>query len=121
MRKLLLIVTGFLFLALGVLGAIFPVLPATPFLLVTTACFAKGSKRFDQWFRQTVFYREYIEKPMKKKCMSKKEKTKMVMTLLVLFSIGIYVCPIWYAKAIIAIVALGHFYYFLFRVRNEEA
>jgi uncharacterized membrane protein YbaN (DUF454 family) len=44
-----LLVVGTASLILGVVGIVLPVLPTTPFLLVTAACYARASTRLYQW------------------------------------------------------------------------
>jgi uncharacterized protein len=48
-RRAALIIVGTISLVLGVIGIVLPVLPTTPFLLVTAACYARSSTRLYGW------------------------------------------------------------------------
>lgn len=47
--RIILIVAGILFVFLGIMGIIFPIIPATPFFLVSAWCFMKTSDRLYHW------------------------------------------------------------------------
>ena len=122
MRKLvngICISLGFLSFAIGIVGAVLPVLPTTPFLILSAALFAKSSERFHTWLLSTKLYQRYIGDAVHKKQMTKKAKRNLLVTLGIIFAIGLYFSPL-FAKIIILIVAAGHFYYFLFRIKTVD-
>lgn len=59
--KPLLMAIGCISLALGVLGIFLPVLPTTPFLLLSAACFARSSQKFYDWLVSHPKLGPYIE------------------------------------------------------------
>ncbi|MNF56791.1 Inner membrane protein YbaN [compost metagenome] len=63
--RMVLLVIGWLSVALGVIGIFVPVLPTTPFLLLAAACFVRSSRRFYLWLvehpRLGPWIRDYLE------------------------------------------------------------
>ena len=58
--RLLLMACGFLFLFLAFLGAILPVVPTTPFLLVAAACFYRSSEKFYNFIMNNKHFGKYL-------------------------------------------------------------
>lgn len=47
--RILFVVFGWFFVALGIIGILLPLVPTTPFLLLAAFCFSKGSERIHNW------------------------------------------------------------------------
>lgn len=60
-RRLLLLAAGWLCVGLGVIGAVLPLLPTTPFLLVAAACFTGSSPRMRDRLLSCPYLRQYFE------------------------------------------------------------
>ena len=58
--KYLLIIFGSIFLALGVIGVFLPLLPTTPFLLLSAALYVRSSEKLYQWLIHQKYLGTYI-------------------------------------------------------------
>ena len=110
---------AFVCVGLGVVGIVLPILPTTPLFIAAACLFAKGSEKFHTWFLNTSLYKKYIESAVKNGTMEKKAKRNMMLTLGIVFGMGIIFSPV-IAKIIIVIVAAIHFYVLIFRIKSVE-
>ena len=60
LKKGLFVAAGTASLALGCVGIILPILPTTPFLLLSAACYYKGSERMHRWLLNNRLFGSYI-------------------------------------------------------------
>ena len=66
---------GFIFLFLGLLGIPLPVLPSTPFILLSAWFFARSSEKWHQWLLQSELFGPMLHNWEEQRCMSCRAKT----------------------------------------------
>ena len=123
MKKILYIVLGCISVGLGALGAVLPVLPTVPFLMLTAFCFARSSEKLDRWFRSTRLYEENLKDFVAGKGMTKKTKIRIMVTVSLLMSIGFVVMGlrgIVSGCVVLGLVWVFHIAYFVFGVRTYQ-
>ena len=59
-KKGIFVVAGTISLALGTVGVFLPILPTTPFLLLSAACYCRGSERMHRWLLNNKLFGSYI-------------------------------------------------------------
>lgn len=123
MKKVLLIILGCIGLGLGAVGAVVPMLPAFPFLMLAAVCFAKSSEKLDRWFKSTTLYKNNLETYVNGQGMTKKTKIKVMITVTVLMSIGFVMMfskAIYVPCIILGCVWIFHIVYFCFGVKTYK-
>lgn len=121
-KKIVYIVFGYIGVGLGAMGAIIPLLPAFPFLLLAAFCFAKSSEKLRNRFISTKLYKNNLESYVKGQGMTWKAKIRIMTTITALMSIGFIMMsntPI--GRIIVACIWLVHIVYFIFGVKTPNA
>lgn len=121
-KKILWMALGCLGLGLGALGAILPLLPAFPFLLLAAFSFARSSPKLHAWFVGTKLYKNNLESFVAGRGMTKKTKIRIMVTVTVLMSIGfiaMHAVPV--GRIVLGCVWLFHVGYFIFGIKTIPA
>jgi uncharacterized membrane protein YbaN (DUF454 family) len=109
---------GLIAFGIGTVGIFLPLLPTTPLYLLAAACFARGSQRFHSWFLATRLYRNHLADFVKNRSMTMRTKLAICLPVTAMLAAGFYFSPIWPARAVIVLVALAKWYYFLARIKT---
>ena len=124
MKKILYLLLGFAGLGLGALGAVLPMLPTFPFLMLAAFCFARSSERVDRWFKGTKLYQENLKDFAAGKGMTARTKVRIMVTVTLLMTVALVAMGV---KGIVAgCVVLGviwafHMVYFIWFVKTIPA
>ncbi len=110
--RLILLIIGTVSLALGIIGIFIPLLPTTPFLLLSAACYAKSSRKFYLWMMNNRYFGKYISKYKERKGIPLKIKiySCSLLWLTILFSV-LFVINNIIVKFLLVIIAVSVTYH----------
>ena len=118
-KKIMYIALGCLGVGLGALGAVLPLLPSFPFLLLAAFSFGKSSDRLHAWFIGTRLYKENLESYAQGKGMTRKTKVRIMVTVTLLMSIGFLMMhQVVLGRIVLGCVWVFHVLYFTFAVKT---
>ena len=109
---------GFLFIALGTIGIVLPILPTTPFYLLALGCLAKGSKRFNLWFTGTKLYKKHLDGFVQSRQMTFNTKVSILLPVTIMLSVAIIAVPVLPMRILLVTLLAGKYYYFIFKIQT---
>lgn len=117
-KKIIFVIVGVISLLLGIIGTVLPILPTVPFLLLALYCFARGSNKFEVWFKSSKIYKKYLENFILNKSMTLKQKIYISTFADIMIAFPLVILNNLYIKLFLIIVIIFKYYYFIFKIKT---
>jgi uncharacterized protein len=104
--KLTLLIFGGIFLILGLVGIFFPILPTTPFLLLSASCFLRSSHTAYRRLMTHKVLGKYIFHYRVTKAVPLKSKVAALSFLWIGILVSVYFAPILWVKGLLLLIAV---------------
>ena len=122
-KRLLWLILGLISLVGVGIGAVLPMIPYFPFLMLSTFCFAKSSERLHTWIINTKLYKKNLDSFVKGKGMTVAAKIRIMTTVTVVMAIGfviMFLKEIYIPCYILAGVWVMHILIFIFGIKTYK-
>ena len=124
MKKLIYMLLGCFGLGVGAVGAIVPLLPTIPFLMLAAFCFARSSEKLDRWFKNTKLYKDNLADFVAGRGMTMKAKVRIMAAVTLLMGAGLILMGLTGIVAgcvMLAFIWVFHIVYFVFGIKTISA
>ena len=102
------LISGFLLVAIGVIGIFLPLLPTTIFLILASICFLKSSPKANDWLRNHKVLGGYIDNYQNKTGLTRNSKIANIITLWTSISLSAFLLTNeLYIRIILLAIAIG--------------
>lgn len=107
-KQKILLALGFSFLLIAILGIFLPLLPTTPFLLLSAICFSKSSKKAHHWLLTNRWFGEYIRNYREKRGISLRHKIVSIsfLWLTIAYAVFFVIDKLW-LQLLLFVIASG--------------
>lgn len=113
-KRTFFLAAGWMFLVLGAVGIVVPLLPTTPFLLLAAACFVRGSMRMHQWLVRHPWFGDYIRNYERYRAVSVRAKTVSIAALWTVIGFTAwFATDLWWVRITLAVIAVSVTIYLL--------
>ncbi|HVL74604.1 MAG TPA: YbaN family protein [Noviherbaspirillum sp.] len=106
MIKVVLNCIGLVAVALGVIGIFLPLVPTTPFLLLASACFLRGSDRLHRWLLNNRWCGKFIRDFEEKRAVPLRAKVTAIALMWISMAFSMTIVPTWWHKAMLLVIAV---------------
>ena len=120
-KRIFFIVLGCISLVFVGIGVALPMIPYFPFLMLSTFCFAKSSKRLHNWIINTKIYKKNLESFARGKGMTVDAKIRIMITVTIVMAFGfviMFLKEIYIPCYILAGVWVMHILIFIFGIKT---
>ncbi|MDQ6983626.1 MAG: YbaN family protein [Ghiorsea sp.] len=114
------IILGWLFVLLGLIGVVLPVLPTTPFMIVAAALFAKSSPRFHHMLLNNRWFGDILRDWEERHVVSRKIKIRATALIALTFSISIAMLYQHHGLQLMLISIAFILLFFLWRLNEDD-
>ncbi|MBY6038191.1 YbaN family protein [Fictibacillus nanhaiensis] len=120
-KNIIFVGLGFFFLGLGVIGIVLPLIPTTPFLLLASYFFVKGSKKFEVWFKGTSIYKQHLESFVKNRSLTLKQKVLINLFADTMIAVAFILAESTIVRTVLVIIIFYKYYYFIYKIKTAKS
>jgi len=105
--RLAFVIGGHVCMVLALFGIILPLMPATVFLLLAAACYARGSRKFYDWLLHHKWFGPPIRDWRRHHAMTVKTKVVAIVSLVVGVGVSLFLVKPSWLRIALGVVVLG--------------
>lgn len=108
-KSFLYVAGGWLCVGLAVVGAVLPLVPTTPFLLLASWCFFRGSPRIHAWLHRSKWFGPTLDDWQHYHGIRRGSKRRTILLVLAVVTLSLLLNSLawWLRYAVLALVSVG--------------